>query len=109
MNGYDKSMLSDIDPEIHNNNCTDTSYYSENTFNNVFKQSNELSILHLNIRSIPANFSQFRAQLDTLSINFKIIALSETAINNHHTCYNMPGYTVEQDFRPKRKGRGVAL
>ena len=37
------------------------------------------------------------------------IALSETAINSHHTCYNIPGYTIEQDFRPKRKGGGVAL
>ena len=64
LNDYDKSMLSDIDPDIHNNNCTYMSYYSKNTFNNVFKQSNELSILHLNIRSIPANFSQFRSQLD---------------------------------------------
>ena len=41
-------------------------------------------------------------------MNFKIIALSETAINSHHTCYNIPGYTIEQDSRPKRKG-GVAL
>ena len=42
-------------------------------------------------------------------MNFKIIALSETAINSHHTCYNIPGYTIEQDFRPKRKSGGVAL
>ena len=42
-------------------------------------------------------------------VNFKIIALSETAINSHNTCYNIPGYTVEQDFRSKRKGGGVAL
>ena len=72
-------------------------------------KSNEPSIIHLNIRSVPANFSQLRAHLDTLFINFKIIALSETAINSHHTCYNIPGYTVEQDFRSKQKGGGVAL
>ena len=42
-------------------------------------------------------------------MNFKIIALSETAINSHHICYTIPGYAVEQDFRPKRKGGGVAL
>ena len=91
-------MLSDIDPDIHNNNFADTSYYSENTFNNVFKQSNELSILHLYIKSIPANFSQFKAQLNTLSINFKIIALSETTINNHSTCYNMTGLNCRTGF-----------
>ena len=109
INGYDQSKLSDIDPDIHHNNLADSQYYNENNFNNVFKQSNELSIIHLNIRSVPANFSQFRAHLDTLFINFKIIALSETAINSHHTCYNIPGYTVEQDFRSKQKGGGVVL
>ena len=51
----------------------------------------------------------FRAQLDLLSVKFRIIALCETAINNCHTCYNIPGYALEQDFRPKRKGGGVAL
>ena len=42
-------------------------------------------------------------------MNFKIIALSETAINSHHPYYNIPGYSIEQNFRPKRKGGGVAL
>ena len=65
--------------------------------------------MHLNIRSVPAHFSQFRAQLDLLSVKFKIIALCETAINDCHTCYNIPGYTLEQDIRPTRKGGGVAL
>ena len=44
-----------------------------------------------------------------LSVKFKIIALCETAINDCHTCYNISGYTLEQDFRPTRKGGGVAL
>ena len=108
-NEYDHSILSDIDPDIHHNNCGNSKYYNEHSFNNVFKKSNELSIFHLNIRSIPANFSKLRAQLDTLHINFKIFALSETAINDHDTAFNIPGYNVEQDFRPKRKGGGVAL
>ena len=69
----------------------------------------QLSVFHLKIRSIPANLTQFRAHLDTLSMNFKIIALSETAINSHHPYYNIPGYSIEQNFRPKRKGGGVAL
>ena len=75
--------MSDIDPDIHNNNYSDSHYYKENSFNNVFKQSkDQLSVIHLNIRSIPANLTQFRAHLDTLRMNFKIIALSETAINS---------------------------
>ena len=49
----------------------------KNSFNNVFKQTNELSIVHLNIRSVPANFSQLRAQLDSLYVNIKIIVLRQ--------------------------------
>ena len=109
INEHDPSILSDVDPDIHYNSYTDSQYYNENSFNNVFKQSDELSVIHLNIRSIPVNLAQFRAQLDTLLVNFKIIALSETAIHSHHICYNIPGYAVEQDFRPKRKGGRVAL
>ena len=108
-NEYDHSILSDIDPDIHHNNRGNSKYYNEYSFNNVFKKSNELSIFHLNVRSIPANFSKLRAQLDTLHINFKIIAISETAINDHDTAFNIPGYNVDQDFRSKRKGGGVAF
>ena len=64
INGYNQSVLSDIDPDIHYNNCVDTQYYNENNFNKVFKDSNELSLMHLNIRSVPTHFSLFRAQLD---------------------------------------------
>ena len=32
INGYDQSKLSDIDPDIHYNNCVDAQYYNENIF-----------------------------------------------------------------------------
>ena len=93
INGYDQSILSDIDPDIHYDNSVNAQYYNENSFNKVFnKDCNELSLIHLNIRSVPAHFSQFRAQLYLFSVNFKIIVLCETAINNCHTCYNIHGY-----------------
>ena len=88
-----------------------TQYYNENNFSDLFKQSDELSVKQLNIKRITANLAQFRAQLDTstLLLNFQIISLSETAINNHHTSYNIPEYAIEQDFIHKRKDGGVAL
>ena len=73
INGYDRSILSDIDPDIHYNNCVDAQYYNENSFNKVFRNSNELSLMHLNIKSVPAHFSQLRAQLDLLSVNLKLL------------------------------------
>ena len=75
INGYDQSKLSEIDPDIHHNNLADSQYYNENNFNKVFKQSNEVSIIHLNIRSVPANFSQLRAQLDTFILFLKSLLL----------------------------------
>ena len=35
-NEHDPSILSDIDPDILNNNYSDSHYYKENSFNNVF-------------------------------------------------------------------------
>ena len=68
-----------------------------------------LSILHLNIRSVPLHFSEFLCYLDTLDLEFKIIALSETGINNHHVVYNITHYNLEMDHRQKRRGGGVSL
>ena len=60
-----------------------------------------MSILHLDIRSVPLHFSEFLCYLDTLDLEFKIIALSETGINNHHAVYNIPHYNLEMDHRHK--------
>ena len=68
--------------------------------------------MHLNIRNVPLHFTEFLCYLDTLDIEFKIIALNETAINSTHTNYNIPSifkYNCEMDFRSKRKGGGVSL
>ena len=85
---HGKSVLGDIDPDNHfwnNMNHTMTSeYYNEMSFNNTFSDNQNLSLLHLNIRSVPLHFTECSSYLDTLHVNFKIIALSETAINSHH-------------------------
>ena len=39
-----------------------------------------------------------------MNVNFKIIALSETAINSHHTIYRMPHYNIEMNHRVKKRG-----
>ena len=47
--------------------------------------------------------------VDTLDIDFKIIAFSETAINSSHINYNIPNYNVEMNFRKKKKDGGVSF
>ena len=109
---HDRSVLCDIDPDLnyyYHNNSIKSEYYTEKQFNNTFSDNNNLSILHLNIRSVPLHFSEFLCYLDTLDLEFKIIALSETGINNHHAVYNITHYNLEMDHRHKRRGGGVSL
>ena len=65
--------------------------------------------MHLNIRSLPVHFTELLCYLDTLDIEFKIIALSETAINCFHSSYTIRGYNCEIDYRSKRKDGEVSL
>ena len=109
---HDRSVLCDIDLDFnyyYHNNSIKTEYYTEKQFNNSFSDNNNLSILHLNIRSVPLHFSEFLCYIDTLDIEFKIIALSETGINNHHAVYNITHYNLEMDHRHTRRGGGVSL
>ena len=54
-------------------------------------------------------FQNFLCYLDTLDIEFKIIALSETGINNHHAVYNITHYNLKMNHRHTRRGGGVSL
>ena len=112
-NSSDQSSLHKIDPDIHYltvNNCPiDTPYYSEQLFRDTFGNNRNLSMLHLNIRSVPDHILGFISFLDNLDIELKLIALSETWIKPHHTDYNMTHYSLEQDYRQNMRGGGVCL
>ena len=74
-NSSDHSSLHKIDPDIHYltvNSCpTDTPYYSEQLFRDKFGKNINLSMLHLNIRSVPDHFLWFISFLDNLDIELK--------------------------------------
>ena len=101
----DRSILCGIDPDINymNTSCNlmNSAYYNETTFNNTFKRNTNLSMFHLNIRSVPLHFSELLAYLNVLDIEFNIIALSETAIYSTHALYSIPNYNVEMKYREK--------
>ena len=92
--GYDPSILGNIDPDINYlnsiNKVKDTPYYNDQSFAKKFKGNNDsLSMLHLNIRSIPDHFFQLTSLLNDLNIELKIIAISETWIKPFHINYNI--------------------
>ena len=109
IDSFDKSIQCDIDPHL-------------NYPNNVLKNQNITKALHpmkhldkniefcthnLNIRSVQLHFTEFMFYLDTLDIDFKIKALSETAINSSYINYNKPIFNMEINFR--KKGGCVSL
>ena len=109
---YDRSSLCDIDPDLNylDSACkVNAEYYTEQSFNDNFANNCNFSLMHLNIRSIPLHFTELLCYLDILNIEFKLIALSETALNDTHTDFKMPNYNCEIDVRPKRRGGGVSL
>ena len=79
------------------------------SINHLEKKTSNVSLIHLNIRSVPLHFTECMSYLDTLDIDFKIIALSETVINSSHINYNIPNYNVEINFRKNKNCGGVSL
>ena len=66
---YDRSILGDIDPDINYlSNLVKSNYYNETSFNSTFNKNTNLSIFHMNIRSVPLHFSELLAYLNVLDI-----------------------------------------
>ena len=92
-------------------NCN---YYTDDSFNKCLSRhsisDNSFSVAHLNIRSIPANFSAFLSYMENLEHCFTVIGLSETWLNpTNVSAYGISGYNYVHRTRSTRKGGGVSL
>ena len=56
-------------------------------------QSN-ISVIHVNIRSMYKNVDQFLVFLESLQSNFDVIVMSETHYIYDCTDFNIPGYSI---------------
>ena len=83
-----------------------SNYYHEDSFNQsfqrVFHDNDTLSLMHLNIRSIPSNLTKLVQYLSNLNVNFDTIGITETWLNETNKyIYNLNGYNhvplVRQD------------
>ena len=112
-------ILQSIDAEINHfnnafpdvfNNDNLNQYFTVETFNNQFNHlsKTDLSILHLNIRSLAANGDDFISYIETLNVKFDIICLSETWLNDSNIIDNhfFPLYNSYHSFRPAGKRGG---
>ena len=91
---YDK----DLEPanNLYNRVLPSCKYYDDLQFNMSTKNStNGLSIIHINSRSLKANIYSIINILQTLNINFDIIAISETWTESKVTTeYDLPHHQV---------------
>ena len=111
--------LVDIDPDLNYFNslasitsATKCNYYIDESINkdvsNAIKEN--LSLFHLNIRSLPKHHSDLTNYLQGLELEFSVIGLSETWLSNaNEDLYNIENYNNVNVCRESRRGGGVSL
>ena len=104
------------DPVLNFHQVCNSLYYAEQNFNDLsdsdpIMNSPNLSLLHLNVRSLPQNNDSLVLYLQTIKMKFHVIALTETWISPE-TCdlsFLFPDYDHVKVFRDTKKGGGVSL
>ena len=103
MRGYDNDDDAD-DTYITNLDLIDADFNLFNSFTNLsplflpnelssLDFNNHLSLFHLNCRSLPNKLSQFELFLNSCSVPFSVIGLSETWVNsNNMSLIKIPEY-----------------
>ena len=112
--------FTEIDPDFHfytESYCiknTQCDYFIEDMFVNKFKRSGpfdrNLSIFHLNIKSLPKHYNELEMYLDSLRFPFSFIGLTETWLDEcKEYLYDLPQYVSVTRYRKMKRGGGVSL
>ena len=86
-----------------------SNYYIEESFNKYIQRNNvnkeDFSIMHVNIRSIPANLNNFLSYMSNIDHSFSVIGFSETWLTPANIdAYSIVGYNHVGLTREDRKG-----
>ena len=105
--------LTEMDPDIqfysnsqytHGAKCD---YYLEDQLISKVagkEQCNQLSFFHLNVKIIPKHFDELEMYVNSLKLEFTMIALTETWLDkSKQDLYNMPKYNCINRFRKQRR------
>ena len=101
-----------VDPDY---NClgsyaANSSYYALQQFINNLYKSKDLSIMHINCRSLNANFTDLKISLETVDFSFDLIGLTETWPNESNAdMFQLEGYDSCHKNRVAKHGGGVAF
>ena len=73
-------------------------------------KSKDLSIIHINCRSLNANLTDLKVLLRTLDFSFDVIGLTETWVNESNAdVFQLAGYDLCNKNRVAKHGGGVAF
>ena len=77
------SCNGNIDPDYNclNSYTANSSYHTLQQFIDNVHKSKDLSIIHINCRSLNANITDLKILLETLDFSFDVIGLTETWLN----------------------------
>jgi hypothetical protein len=105
----DGGVLGDVDPdqnflnEVRGNIIHGCNYYYSNKLHTELKDKLDdidLSICHLNIRSLPKNIDTFNSTLYASGMNFNILAFTETWMNSSNVdAHCIAGFSHEYLIR----------
>ena len=120
MNNRIDTPLTEIDPDLqfytesHYICSTKCEYYLEEQFVSEISENRKLetqmSLFHMNIKSLSKHFDELLLYLDSIKFKFSIIGLTETWLDeNKHGLYDLDNYTSVNKFRNVKRGGGVSL
>ena len=101
-----------VNPDINLKNIfyVNTPYFTTEQFENTMHDTKGISIIHINCRSLYANFEKLKILVDNLEFVFDVIALTETWINEDNAnIFSLDGYNFCHTNKTNKKGGGVAL
>lgn len=91
----------------------ETSYFTVekfNEFNSTIDYKKNISIMHLNCRSLAKNFDNLSFYLSDFKQQFSVIALSETWLKKSHpNLYHLDNYSFVGQERENKRGGGVGF
>ena len=104
--------LTEMDPDIQYYSNSNYYYLEDQFISKVAEQKNcnRLSFFHLNVKSIPNCFDELEMYINSLKLEFTMIALTETWLDqSKQDLYNIPKYNCINRFRKQRRVGGVSL
>ena len=103
--------LEDYDVDEHLPSNINSNYYTLKELSTLTASHNDLSLLHMNIRSLPLHYDELVATLSSLNISFDIIGLSETWHSSGSSIdinVEIPDYSYFT-YKSQSQNGGVAL